>query len=429
MPFMPHQLHAAMIFGEFDPDTGIPFYRETIVTWPRQTGKTVFVLAVETERCTIWEEPQRVIYTAQTGSDARKKLLIEQAPVLEAKMERYVKRVYYAKGEEAVVFRNGSRIDLAASSKESGHGATIDLGVLDECWADEDNRREQTILPMIKTRPKAQLLVCSTQGTEASTFLNRKTEIGRAAAAADIGRGIAYVEYSVPEDADIANPDVWWQYMPGLGYTITEDAIAHDLLSMEESEFRRADCNQCVRGAENRVFPEALWEAVQNPSAEVSRDGAVMFGLDVHPERASSAIYACDGSVLELIDHKPGTNWVLERAQSLYDRWGGSFVIDGGGLEVLTQRDSRAAGLPVVRLSFGDLAAACGRMYDAIADARVTFRSNEATDIAVAGLAKRPVTDRFVWARQASSTDPTPFVAATLALAKTPEASFDIIAF
>jgi hypothetical protein len=170
-----------------------------------------------------------------------------------------------------------------------------------------------------------------------------------------------------------------------------------------------------------RVIPEILWQAVQDPSAEVGRDSAVMFGLDVHPDRTSAAIVACDGKTCEMIEHRAGTSWVLERAKSLCEKWDGTFVIDNGAAAVSLGDDLEAEYIPLVRLGFPEVAAACGRMYDSIADCKVTFRTSEPFDIAVSGLAKRPVSDRFVWARQASSTDITPFVAATLALAKTAE--------
>ena len=54
-------------------------------------------------------------------------------------------------------------------------------------------------------------------------------------------------------------------------------------------------------------------------------------------------------------------------------------------------------------------------IYNAIADGKVKFRTNVAFDAAVAGLAKRPVGDRFAWSRSTSIADITPFNAATLA--------------
>jgi lactam utilization protein B len=93
-----------------------------------------------------------------------------------------VEKVLRAAGNEAIVFKNGSRVDVLASTEAAGHGRTVDLGVIDEAFADTDYRREQALLPAMATRPAAQILVVSTAGTEASVFLKHKVDTGRAAA-------------------------------------------------------------------------------------------------------------------------------------------------------------------------------------------------------------------------------------------------------
>ena len=77
------------------------------------------------------------------------------------------------------------------------------LAEIDEAFDDVDDRREQAMLPAMITRPEAQLLVVSTMGTDASTYLNRKVEAGRAAALEGRTSGIAYFEYSIPLDEDV----------------------------------------------------------------------------------------------------------------------------------------------------------------------------------------------------------------------------------
>lgn len=404
---------------EIIPETGLFAYREVIVTVPRQQGKTAgLVLPVTIDRCTMWPEAQRVVYTAQSGLEARKKLLEDQFPVVKKSIfHRETKRYYEGAGNEGVLFRNGSRWGLAAKAKSSGHGFTLDLGILDECWDDEDDRREQTMLPTMNTRPMAQIWIVSTQGTEDSVYLNRKTEMGRAAAAADCGSGIAYFEWSIPGESDICDPEVWWENMPALGWTIQPNVVAHALATMNESEWRRAFGNQRTRGTAERVIPEVVWEAVQDVDAQVDREGRATFGVDVHPERGSAAIAVADAAAVGLVEHREGTGWVHERARELHDRWQGGFVFDGGGPAASLAADLEADGLPVQRLGGPEVVAACARIYDAIADARLVVRTDERINTAVAGLAKRPVGDRFVWDRRASSTDITPFMAATLAYA------------
>lgn len=415
---MPWQQLVLDVAHEIDPETGYFAYREVVVTVPRQSGKTGgLIFPVEVDRCAMWGDVQRVIYTAQTGSDARKKLLEDQAPTLEkSPLGKIVRKIHRAQGNEGIIFRNGSRISVAASSQESGHGFTVDLGVLDECWRDEDDRREQALLPAMVTRPWAQLWLTSTQGTDRSVYLNRKVDAGRHAAATDRGTGIAYFEWSIPPDEDIDDPDVWWEYMPALGWTISEAAVAHARETMEEAEFRRAYGNQPTKTEHDRVIPLAVWEAVQDARAEVQRTEAPpRYGVDVSHDRTSAAIVASDGEVIELIDHREGTGWILERVQALCEKWGGSIVIDGGGPAASLGDELEQAGLFVDRLTSASYAAACARLYDSIADRRVRVRPSAALDIATAGAAKRPVGDRFVWSRATSAADVTPLVAATLA--------------
>src|SRR5258705_8686404 len=91
-PWMPHQRDIADVAFEIDPATGYLAYSQVIVIGPRQaTGKTELALPVMVHRCTGFDAalstwvrqnlgvkvnppgPQRVLYTAQTADDARKK--------------------------------------------------------------------------------------------------------------------------------------------------------------------------------------------------------------------------------------------------------------------------------------------------------------------------------------------------------------------
>src|SRR5262245_7346570 len=79
-PLMPWQRLVADVGLELLED-GRPAYREVIVPVPRQSGKTSLILAVEVQRAVGWAPafgPQRLVYSAQTGADARKKLLEDQ---------------------------------------------------------------------------------------------------------------------------------------------------------------------------------------------------------------------------------------------------------------------------------------------------------------------------------------------------------------
>jgi hypothetical protein len=417
---MPWQQQVVDVGLELDPQTGRLAYRELVVTVMRQSGKSVLVLTVEVDRCVSWESPQRVAYTAQTGWDARRKLVDDHAPVLtSSKLSGLVDRVLRGAGNEGVVFKSGARIDVMASTASAGHGRTLDLGVIDEAFDDEDDRREQSILPAMATRPDAQLLVVSTAGTEASTYLRRKVESGRAEAGADRGKGIAYFEWSIPDDADVDDPAVWWQYMPALGWTITEDAVAHARRSMSDAEFRRGFGNQWVRADVERIIPLEVWAQVQDVDAAPGQP--LVWAFDVMPDRSSSAVAAAGDGQVEVVDHRPGVSWLVERLVDLVGRHGGQVAFDAGGPAGSLAADLEQAGLKLLPASNPQVIASCARLYDWVADGKVRVRPHPALDSAVAGLAKKPVGDRFVWSRANSTADITPLYAVTFALGATSE--------
>lgn len=421
LPLMPWQQAVADIGGELiETAEGllIPAFREVVVTVPRQSGKTTLVLGWELQRALGWGEPQRIVYSAQTGTDARKKLLDDQLPLLEPRRRAFgIRRFVRANGNEGISFVNGSKIVLLASTADSGHGKTVDLAVKDEFFADVDDRRDQILVPAMITKPAAQILVASTMGTDDSIPLNRKIEQGRLAASSGATSGVAYFEWSADVGADPDSPQTWRSCMPALGFTVTEDVIRHARQSMTDSEFRRAFLNQLTR-ADERVIPYTAWEAVNDP--KVAPVGQLVFSVDVNPERTAASIVAAatsdQGPVAELIEHRASTGWIVGRARELADRHGGTWVVDGSGPAGSLIPDLEHQGLVVHPVTAREMIDACGCFYDGVMDRTFRVRRNPKIDEAVAGAAKRSVGDAWAWTRKNASADISPLVATTLAL-------------
>ncbi len=421
-PLMPWQRLVADVGLELMPDTGLPAYREIDVTVPRQNGKTTLTLAFEVQRSIGWGQVQRIAYTAQTGKDAREKLLNDQAPLLDPKLpprlpiKTAVRRVLRGIGNEAIEFKSGSRIFTLASGEDSGHGKVIDLGVIDESFADEDDRREQAMLPAMLTRPAAQILNISTAGTDKSPFLRRKVDAGRAAVAEDRRSGIAYFEWSADEADDIDDPATWWSCMPALGFTITEEVVRHARQTMTEGEFRRAMLNQWTI-SEERVIPGAVWAAVC--SVQVAPDGRMVVAVDVSPDRSSAAVAVADQTgQIELVAHGPGVGWAVSRSVEVAKGIGADIALDTYGPAGNLAAEIEAAGVKVHGYTTRDMAKACSGFYDAVADGRLSVRPHPALDAAVAAVRRRTTGDTWIWGRRDSSEDISPLIAATIAYDK-----------
>jgi len=428
---MPWQRHVADIAYELaehvDLETGEVVlrlaYREVRLTVPRQSGKTTLMLAAMTHRCMAMGDRQRVSYTAQTGKDARQKWEDEHVPALERSLFSDVIKVRKTNGSEAIRWPNGSLWSLLATTETAGHGAQLDLGVIDEAFALSDDRLEQAMKPAMVTRPQPQLWIVSTAGTNDSLYLNEKIDDGRERAASGAPSAVAFFEWSAPETADITDPDTWAACMPALGITVPVEAIRSDFESMREPEFRRAYLNQRqdrTATAPWQIISEDAWTACADPSSRIVGDPVL--ALDVTPDRGSSSISAAgqrgDGKMhVEVIGCRVGTSWIFD--------WFGTedrarryptLVVDPVSAAGALIPDLRNLGIRVVEINARDLVTGCGKFFDLVTQGDLRHINQAPLNGAVAGAKRRPVGGAWAWHRRDISVDVSPLVAATIAL-------------
>ena len=77
MPLLPWQEFVLRDMLRVD-KKGMWIRKTNLLLVARQNGKTTIVLSWELDRALNWHVRQRIVYTAQTGNDARKKLLKRQ---------------------------------------------------------------------------------------------------------------------------------------------------------------------------------------------------------------------------------------------------------------------------------------------------------------------------------------------------------------
>src|SRR5881394_1733943 len=144
-PLMPWQRDVLDTALEVDPDTGLLVYREVVLTVPRQSGKTWLLLCLMVHRALGFGEPQSIVYAAQTRIEARKKWEDDFVRRLQRSGLRHQFQVRKQIGQESIRWNNGSLHGITSGTEKSGHGATLDLAVLDEAFAHEDARLEQAL--------------------------------------------------------------------------------------------------------------------------------------------------------------------------------------------------------------------------------------------------------------------------------------------
>lgn len=413
---MPWQRYVADVSHEVDPATGLLWYREVVIEIPRQSGKTTLGLTVRVHRATgPFGGPQMLLYTAQTRNDARQKWEDEHLPILEASPFAPLVRPRRRTGAEAFLWRNGSIDGLPAPTKKTGHGKTLDLGFIDEAFAQVDDRLEQAFEPAMITRPQPQLWVVSTAGTAESAYLRAKVQAGRRLIEAGEPSRTAYFEWSAPNDSDPLDPATWRACMPALGHTISEDAIRAVLQKALDEHgadglqlFRRAYLNQWTDEFASgwHVITEPAWRA--RGGAEGRPDGPVALAVGVaYPDGESASVGVAGrrgGEMLvQVTDHRPGTSWVVDRVKELRDRHQPCAVmLDKKGPAGRLVADFEAAGVELVHPTMDQVAQSAGRFFLAVAgdDPYLRHYGQPELDAALGAVQKRPLADAWTWARK-----------------------------
>lgn len=399
MPLMPWQQLVVDIALELDPD-GTYHYDELVLTIPRQSGKSSLVFAMVVHRLVVIARElgrQRVTYTAQLRQKARLKLerdfaqILREAPSfreithIRNKPQRATEwKLSLNNGAEHIQFGSGSYLQIDAPSRTGGHGDTLDVGVIDEAFAHEDDTIETGMSPSMATRANRQIWVVSTAGDSRSAYLWRKVIAGRRASESGEHGRTAYFEWSAEDDADPGDPATWWTCSPSLGLTQPLRFLQGEWEKAQRDgeegidRFRRSYLNVWP---EVPVLDDAIlsstavdlerWALSADPRAERGRQ--VVFGVDVDGDRLAHVAVAWrrpDGRVqVQLtqdvrgqVDTGLSPLSTPSRLSELSKAWKAHVVLGGpaASLEGDVQRS--------VVISSTDFASSFGRFVDLLVD-------------------------------------------------------------
>lgn len=444
-PLMEWQQYVADVLLEIDPKTGELVYSEWLLTVPRQSGKTTFLLAKNCHRgmATGFFGPgQQIAYAAQTQKKATEKFEKGYAVTLKQAKRRHpaLRPVSVRTGNQKVDIRfpNDSSWFVESGTEKSGHGSVLDSADIDEAFSQPDNRLEQAFEPAMITRRNRQLGAVSTAGwLDASPYLWPKVETGRKLVARGVTRGVAIFEWSAPDDADPGDESVWYACMPALHrpecpaectrHTIRIEAIravyAKAVRENKIADFCRAYLNQWrPKPKEGEETALGNWASCERELTEMPALRAL--GVAVSKDRDSAAVGGCgfisddDLPLVSLVEHRPGVDWAAEVAAEMAKRHDIPVAVDVGGPSGETLAESiEALGARVVRYRIGDYIEACSEIFDRVTARRLAHPGDPGLNASVIGARWRSVGDgRRVFGRKASESDITPTESVTLAL-------------
>lgn len=426
-PLMPWQRAVVDTAMECDPETGQLRYPVVVVTVPRQSGKTALLRALFAHRAVFWPDASCWL-TAQKRESARD-IWLEIAKRLERSVLADLIALRRTNGSEAVQWKNGSETRIFAPSEDALHGKSTRLVAVDEVWAftsPQGASLMQAIVPTQATIPGAQIWLVSTAGTGRSGWLRGLVDTCRTALAEGREAPAAYFEWSIPEDADLEDDEVFAAHHPALGHTITPHALAQARALMSASEYARAYGNYWVSSDRFAINP-VLWERARalepfDPASPVS------FGVEVDADRGGGVITVAgrlpSGQVaVEVVQTGGGVGWIVPRVLELTRRHRPlAVVVDPHGPARTVHAalaEQRAQAVPLADFDAGDYISAHSEFVDGLVDGTLRQRPDRAGRLtaALAAAQTRLVREQEVLSRQADAdgNSPAALIAAELA--------------
>lgn len=411
-----------------------------ISTWvPRQNGKGAIIEARELAGLFLFRE-RLILHSAheyKTSQEAfiRIKELIQNTPDL----DRRVHRFHEANGEQGIELTRaagGSRLRFVARSKGSGRGFSGDLIILDEAQA-LVAAMMAAMLPTLSARPNHQMWFFGTPPDDPAAWVYGLREDGEAGT-----ERLAHFDWGADLDlSDLpavrrarADVDLWYACNPALGRRIRHETVIDEAKPSGLGELfpiERLGVWHPKASAGPSVLDLAAWEALVDHDS--TRTGDVAFAVDITPSRdyAVIAVYGlrADGlGHIEVMDRRPGTDWLVERLVDLRGRWNpvaigldvkgpaGSLIVDlaKAGLKPPADAEKPLRGdlaIPTAQ----EVAAGCGQLVDAVTQGTVRHIGQDVMTDAIRGAKTRPLGDSWAWGRKVSSVDISPLVAGTLA--------------
>ena len=404
----------------------------------RQNGKGGLLEGRQLAGLFLFEEGLQVHSAHQfdTSLEAFRRLLtlIEDTP----DFDREVMRVSKSHGEEGIELRGNRRIRFRTRTSGGGRGFSGDVLYLDEAMIIKETTHG-ALLPVLSARPNPQIwytgsAVDQDQHEDGVVFarIRERGLRGDDPRMAWFGWGWCP---SSPEEAkkpllpddggDLLDDRTFWAASnPGLGIRISPDFIETERRSMSSRNFAVerlgiGDWPSTEEEAEE-IFNRAEWAAIVDRAVTI--EGAPVLALDVSPDRSRSSIAAsgksADGTtVIEVLESRRGTGWVVDRAAEIVQKHRIRKVVLDPRSQAGSLLEDLEEALPfeVTVVTTAEYVQACGNFFDAVPQKTMRHGGQAELDAAVRGAATRPLGDATAWSRRKSEVDITPLVACTLA--------------
>ena len=321
-------------------DDGLWIHTRYGYSVPRRNGKNEVVAIRE-----MWglKNGEHILHTAHrttTTHSAWERLL----NLLEkAKIE--VVSSYRAYGKEHIEIAGGGKVEFRTRTSKGGLGEGFDLLIIDEAQEYQDDQ-ESALKYVVTDSRNPQTIFCGTpptpvsSGTVFTKFRNSALEGGL--------ENAGWAEWSVENQSDPHDRELWYKTNPSLGTVFTERAVA-DEIGSDPVDFNIQRLGLWIRYNLKSEISEAEWEALKVntlPELKGKLYVGIKYGRDGANVALSIAVKTPNGKIfVESIDCQPtraGNGWILRflKAADI-----AKVVVDGAGAQNILEADMKDAGI------------------------------------------------------------------------------------
>jgi hypothetical protein len=382
---------------------------------PRQVGKT-YLLGALLFALAILRPGLLVIWTAHHSRTSSETFLSMQGFARRRRIAPYIQAVYKGSGDEAVVFRNGSRILFGARERGFGRGIPgVDVLMCDEAQILTDRALDNMLATLNTSSLGLAIYVGTPPRPEdpSEAFQRMRTE-----ALSGEAEDMVWIECGADPGAMADDRDQWAKANPSFPDRTPVESILRLRKKLTLDSFMREGLGIWDESGLD-VFGVGNWEAcaAQKPvGLPVS-----FFGLAATLDMTHCSIVAAgverDLVHVKPLQHGPGSHWVVQRLAEMRQK--PPVVIDRYGPAAPLIPHIEAAGFEVVSADTHDVLDSCAKMLNLVRDRKLRHANYPELNLAIRGAVRREVRDRWAWGRKQSTSDVSTLEAATLAAWRT----------
>ena len=276
---------------------------------PRRNGKNEIVVMRE-----LWglKNGEKILHTAHrttTSHAAWERLcgLLDKAKIEYKSIKASGRECVYVKGSDA-------RVEFRTRSSKGGLGEGFDVLIIDEAQEYTDDQ-ESALKYVVSDSKNPQTIFCGTPPTPVSsgTVFTKLRQTTLAGATANGG----WAEWSVPEQSNVYDKELWYETNPSLGTVLTERAILDEITS-DHIDFNIQRLGLWLKYNQKSAISKAEWEALsvkQLPKLKGKLFVGIKYGKDGNNVAMSIACKTEDKKIfVETIDCREvraGTAWII----------------------------------------------------------------------------------------------------------------------